>query len=426
MPEPGLRGRAAGAGYALLGRALGLAAPWLLKRRLAKGREDPQRWREKLGEAGAARPEGRLIWLHAVGLGETLALRGLIAALAARDARAQFLVTSSTRVSAQVFAANLPARTRHQFLPLDAPRFVARFLDHWRPELAIWTEQDIWPGAVAAAQARGIPQALVAARITAASAAKRGRLASLYRAVFGALALVDAQDEGSAARLKTLGAEAVTVSGSLKPAAPVVVADAAVLADLRSALAGRRVWLAASTHAGDEAEALAALAQTPDPALLLIIAPRFVERADAIAEGLAAQGLAFARRSKAEVPGAEVRVWLADSFGEMGLWYRLAEVALIGGGFDAIGGHNPWEAVGLGVPVLHGPDVSNFASDYAALDGAGAARQVARGALAGAMPTPDEAAQMAARARELAEAARARTNALAARLLALMEAPPCP
>ena len=165
--------------YLAASRAIPLAAPRHLQKRLAKGKELPDRWREKLGEPTLPRPDGPLIWLHAVGLGEVLALRGLIAALAERS-EAQFLVTSTTRASAEVLAANLPPRTRHQFLPLDAPGYLHRFLDHWQPSLSVWAEQDLWPGAVAAASARGIPLALVNARMNADAYARRRHWRGLY------------------------------------------------------------------------------------------------------------------------------------------------------------------------------------------------------------------------------------------------------
>ncbi|MBZ4021050.1 hypothetical protein CKO11_01055 [Rhodobacter sp. TJ_12] len=417
------RGAAIRAAYGLASWALVPLAPVLLKRRLAKGRELPARWREKLGYATLPRPKGRLVWLHAVGLGETMALRGLIQALAAQAPDLEFLITSGTRGSAEVIARDMPPKCRHQFLPLDAAPFLSRFLEHWRPDLAIWSEQDLWPGAIFAAQARGIPQALVNARMAARSYESRRRLAPLYRAAFEALAVIDAQDAATARHLSALGAPGVTVSGSLKPAAPPLGAGQAQLDALQTALAGRRVWLAASCHPGDEAEALAAQATRPDD--LLILAPRFIDRADAIAQSVQARGLRLAQRSKGDEPSPEIQVYLADTLGEMGLWYRLADLALVGGGFDAIGGHNPWEAVQLGCPVLHGPDTANFMADYAALDATGAARCVARGALAQAMPNPEEAAKMAAQAQALVTEATQNVSALAARLMALMEAQSC-
>lgn len=405
-------------GYLLAARALPLIAPTVLRRRLARGKEDPARWREKLGEPSQPRPEAPVIWLHAVGLGEVLALRGLIAEMAAQAPDAEFLVTSTARSSALVMAANLPPRTRHQFLPLDAPRYLARFLDHWRPVLSVWAEQEIWPAAVVAAHARAIPLAMVNARITADSHARRARARGLYADLLARFALVLAQDQGTADRLADLGAQGVRIGGSLKPAAPPLSVDLAELARLRAALEGRKIWVAASTHPGDEAEALAAAL----PDRLLILAPRDIGRADQIAADLAARGLPFVRRSRGDLPGPQTRVWLADSYGELGLWYRLADTALVGGGFDAIGGHNPWEAAALDTAVLHGPDTANFAADYALLDQAQAARRVAPGELAAALQDPGLPA-LAARARALVAAAQGSLAPLAADLLALARLP---
>ncbi len=402
--------------YLLASRAIPLLAAPMLRRRLSRGREDPARWREKLGEAALPRPSGQLVWLHAVGLGEVLALRGLILEMAERSTATSFLVTSTARSSAKVIAANLPPRTCHQFLPLDAPRYLQRFLDHWRPDLSVWAEQEVWPGAVAATAARGIPLAMVNARITAESHAKRTRLRGLYADVLSRFVMVTAQDEGSAARLVDLGARGVQVTGSLKLSSPPLAADAADLARLREAVAGRRVWVAASTHPGDEAEALSAQARLR--AALLILVPRDVGRADGIARGLAERNLTYARRSAGEAPGEGVSVFLADSYGELGLWYRLADTALIGGCFDRIGGHNPWEAAALGCAVLHGPDVSNFVVDYAQLAAEGAAIRLAPGDLAAALSRPD-LRQRAARGEAIVKRAQGSLAPLAEALLTL-------
>jgi len=411
--------------YLLVSPLIGLAAPALLKRRLARGKEDAGRMAEKLGQPGAARPKGRLVWLHAVGLGEVLALRGLIGAMAQHDPGLSFLVTSSARSSAQVMAANLPPATQHQYLPLDAPGFLARFLDHWQPDLSVWAEQELWPGAVVATHARGIRLALVNARMTEGGFARRARAGRLYGDLLARFALIAAQEDGTAARLRALGARDVRVTGSLKSAAPPLGVDAATHADVQRALAGRRVWVAASTHPGDEAEAMAAQAALwgADRRWLLILVPRDPPRAAAISQTLATQALPHVRRSAGQVPGLEDAVWLADSYGELGLWYRLARAALIGGGFDAIGGHNPWEAAHLGAAILHGPDVANFAQDYSALHQAQAAVTVARGGLATALQSPDLPAQ-ADRAQALVQAASGALAPLAADLLALIKGRP--
>ncbi|MDZ4136066.1 MAG: glycosyltransferase N-terminal domain-containing protein [Paracoccaceae bacterium] len=395
---------------------LGLVAPWLLRRRLARGREDWLRWREKLGQAGAARQGGRLIWLHAVGIGEVMALRGLIAALTAQDAGLWFLVTSSARSSAQVFAGNLPARTVHQYLPLDAPAYLARFLDHWRPDLSVWAEQDIWPGAVVAADRRGIPLALINARMNRASYEKRLRIRSLYADLYARFALICAQDAGSARHLAALGARGVTVTGSLKAAAVPLAVDDTELARMRAELAGRRLWLAASTHAEDEAVALAAQAQlsAQDRRWLLILVPRVPGRASEILQA------GMVARSQGARPVAATQVYLADTFGELGLWYRLAPAALIGGSFGAVQGHNPWEPAALGCAVLHGPNISNFSQDYNMLHLEDAARKVtgAQG-LVQALQDPG-LGDMAARASAVVARGQAALAPLAADLIRVM------
>lgn len=413
-------------GWALRGYLLAVAAlspllPWHLKRRLARGKEDPGRWREKLGYPTVARPDGPLVWFHAVGLGEVLALRGLIAAMAAARGDLNFLVTSSARSSAQVFAANRPERTVHQYLPLDAPGPVARFLDHWRPDLSVWAEQDLWPGAVVATARRGIPLALVNARMDGRAFAARSRGRGLYRDLYARFALISAQDEGTAAHLAALGAKGVTVGGSLKAAAG-PLADPPGREALAAALSGRRIWAAASTHAGDEAVALAAQLRlfAEDSAWLLVLAPRDPGRSPEIGRACADSGLGVALRSRGEVPAPACPVWLADSLGEMGLWYRLGGAALVGGGFGPTGGHNPWEPARLGAAVLHGPNVANFRDDYARFHQAGAARQVAdAGDLVAALCASD-LPQMALRGQALAEAGMAGLARLTDNLLALL------
>lgn len=400
--------------YLAASHAIPLAAPALLRRRLARGKELPERWREKLGQPSLPRPEGPLIWLHAVGLGETLALRGLIVAMSARAPRAEFLVSSTTRGSAEVMAANLPPRTRHQFLPLDAPAYLRRFLDHWRPVLSVWAEQDLWPGAVAATAARGIPLALVNARMNAEAFVRRRRFRGVYADLLARFRLIAAQDETTAGHLRQLGAATVRVTGSLKAAAPPLSADPVALEALRQALAGRRLGLLASSHPEDEAVALAALRDLPDRPLL-IIAPRDPARGGGIADAAARHGLRATRRSAGQGPAGDI--WIADTLGEMGLWYRLCPVTLIGGTFGATEGHNPWEPAALGSAILHGPRVANFAADFARLHQAHAALEVGAGTLGAALMV--DHSDRAARARALSETARDSLAPLARDLLVL-------
>ncbi len=404
--------------YLLAARAIPLIGPLILRLRLSKGKEDPDRWREKLGVPGLPRPDGRLIWLHAVGLGEVMALRGLIAALADLAPDLEFLVTSSSRGSARVFGAALPARCRHQFLPLDAPGYLARFLDHWRPDLSVWSEQDLWPGAVIATARRGIPLALVNGRMNAAALRRRLRWRGLYADLFARFGLIVAQDPDSAAHLAALGAKGVRVTGAFKAAAPQLTADPVALEQVGAALAGRLPLLLASSHPEDEAVALQAFRQIAgDPRQpVLLIAPRGQLRGAEISNMAAEQGLTSARRSKGQGPGG-VDVWIVDTLGEMGLWYRLCPVSLIGGTFGPTEGHNPWEPAALGSAILHGPRVANFAADFAMLDGAGAALPVMADTLAAAFLS--DPAPIAAKAQTLSRAAKGSLAPLAAELLTL-------
>lgn len=400
--------------YLLASHLIPLAAPMVLARRRNSGKEHPGRWREKTARALAPRPAGRLVWLHGVGLGEVLSLRGLIAPMAKAAPDLQFLVTSSTAASAAVFGAQAPARTLHQFLPLDAPPYRRRFLDHFRPDLCIWAEQDLWPGFVHDLHRRGVPQAIVAARMDDAAFARHKRAQALYRSLYRRMALITAQDPRSSAHLAALGAQA-RVSGSLKPAAPALGCDPAVLQALQDRLQDRFVWAVAPAHAADIGAALAAhdLLRAHRPEALLIIAPRHP------AKPLA---MAAPRWSQGAWPGAQDPVWLCDTFGDLGLVYRLARAALIGGTQDATQGHNPWEAAGLDCAILHGPQTANFAADFAALDGAGGALAVASPAqIAAALLRPD-LGERAAQARAAATTAARACTALALDLIGLLHA----
>ncbi|WP_322867195.1 3-deoxy-D-manno-octulosonic acid transferase [Aquicoccus sp. G2-2] len=409
-------------GWLMLTWAIQPLLPWHLKKRLARGKEHPVRWREKLGHASAERPAGRLVWLHAIGLGEVLALRGLIARLALIEPDLHFLVTSGTRASAEVFAQNLPPRTQHQFAPLDAPGPARRFLAHWRPDLSIWAEQELWPGLVYRTARRGVPLALVNARMNAAAFARRRKGAALYRDILPRFTLVSAQDTATAGHLRALGAQQVRIDGSLKTIAPPLTDLPGPRTALAAQINGRPLWLAASTHPEDEAFVLAAhklyLEQHPDA--LLILAPRLPDRAGDILATIRASGLTPAQRSIHEAPTPETQVYLADTFGEMGLFYRLARVAFVGGSMGAVEGHNPWEPVALGCAVLHGPHTANFAADYAALKAAQATKTVETPDALKQALTKSDTPEMAARALRLRQSHMDRLDTLCEKLVQLL------
>lgn len=403
-----------------------LSAPFLrrhLARRLARGKEDPARWREKLGQPSVPRPGGALVWLHAVGVGEALALPGLARALQAQRPGLRVLITSSTRTSAQALAGNLPDGVIHQFLPLDAAPFVRAFLDHWQPGLAVWAERDIWPAMVVALAARRVPQVLVNGRMDPASFRAKARVWRLYSDLYGVMAGVGAQDTATAAHFAALGVQPsrLTVDGSLKSGADALADLPTLRAEWRARLAGRRVWLAASTHPGDEAVVAQAhaLLRRDDPGACLIVAPRHPNRADGVVAALIASGFRAGLTEGAPKPGLDA--YVVPRVGQMGLWYRLADAALVGGSLAPVGGHNPYEPARLGCAILHGPHVANFAADYAAFHAAGAARLVTSAAeLASALADPALALQCPAAAR-VAGQGRGKVDLVARRLLAVLD-----
>jgi len=349
---------------------------WNVKRRLKKGKEDANRVSERYGIATLARPAGRLIWLHAVGLGEVMALRGMIPILSQHCPDAHFLVTSGTRQSADVFSQNLPDRTLHQYLPLDVSGYCTAFLAHWKPDLCIWSEQELWPNMIWHVDQSGIPQVVINARMNAASFQSRHRAKGMFADIYGRFALISAQDEQTAAHIRALGAT-VRVDGSLKPLSPALQVDQREF-DARTRQIGERpVLCLASSHPEDEDVALSALEEL-SPETLLIIVPRRVERSAEIADKIKTAGFSH---SVGDGPIQETtRVHLVDQVGQLGLWYRLCSYAFIGGGFDETQGHNPWEAVTLNRRVFHGPNTANFKRDYENLNALGIASQIVNAA----------------------------------------------
>lgn len=354
-----------------------LARP-LLSLRARAGKEHPERLLERMGVAGSPRPDGRLVWLHGASIGESLALLPLVERLIQRGV--ETLVTSGTASSASVLAARLPAGATHQFLPLDAPKFVARFLDHWRPDLVLFAESEIWPNMICAARARGLPLILVNARISRRSAARWRRLPGAGARLFRTIDLCLAQDVDNAARFIGLGVSRVRVAGNLKFDVAAPPADAARLAGFRGAVGARPMWAAASTHSGEEETVLDAHVELARliPSLLTVIVPRHPERGPDIAALARSKGLPPALRSSGAEPHGGVDIYIADTIGELGLVFRVAGLVFMGRSLTADGGgHNPIEPAKLGCAILHGPHVGDFAEVYAELDAAGAAASVA-------------------------------------------------
>jgi len=393
---------------ALTSRATGFAER-TLARRLAAGKEDPGRLDERRGIAGRARPPGRLIWFHAASVGEALSIQELIRRLGSARPELSFLITTGTVTSSEILASRLPPRTIHQYIPLDLRPYVRRFLAHWQPDLAVWTESELWPALMCETHARRVPMLLVNARISGRSHRHWRWLPGAAKTLVGLFRGIYAQDATTAIYLRRLGApaSALKIVGTLKEGSAALPCDEAERAALARMLAGRPVWLAASTHAGEEEMVVAAHGESRRTAhlLLLILAPRHPERGADLAARLTADGWSVALRSRGDTPGDETEIYIADSIGEMGLWYRLAPVSFVGGSLVEVGGHNPFEPAALGSAIIHGPHVANFADIYQRLEEVGAALEV-RDADTLAQTVirllaPDEAARMAAAAWEV-------------------------
>lgn len=345
-------------------------APALLRGRARRGKEDPQRLSERLGRASHPRPVGPLVWLHGVSVGESLSLIPLIEALASRRPDLSLLVTSGTVTAAGMLAKRLPAGVIHQYAPIDGPAAVGRFVDHWRPALGVMVESDLWPNLILAARERGARMALISALMTEKSASGWARRPAAARALLSAFDLILPQDAETEARLRGLGA----TTGprlNLKRIGDPLPFDAVEAARLRETIGERPVVLAASTHPGEDAPIVQAVFEAA-PGALLVLAPRHPARADAIAQDLA--GHAIVRRSGGGDPTTATAVYLADTLGEMGLMFELADVVVMGGSFvTGIGGHNPLEPARAARPIVSGPHVHKNAALYGALYAEGAA-----------------------------------------------------
>jgi 3-deoxy-D-manno-octulosonic-acid transferase len=365
----------------LYGAAGALATPLIahhLARRRRRGKEHPERWRERFGWTQLARPAGPLLWLHGASVGEALSALPLIDWLREQHPRVGVLVTTATVTSAALLAERLPAPVLHQFVPVDLPAPVHRFLDHWRPDAIVWLESELWPMLLSRSARRGTPMVLVNGRLSAASHARWRWARPVTRTMLAGFRTLLGQSEADAARLADLSERPVRYLGNLKRAAPPLPHDPVTLERLRARAAGRPLWLAASTHEGEEVAAAAVhrRARAHHPGLITVIVPRHPARGPAIRDALTASGVAVALRSAGHDLPAGDGIYIADTLGELGLWYRLVDLVFIGGSLAPIGGHNPLEPARLGCALAHGPHVANFGEITAELDAAGASERV--------------------------------------------------
>lgn len=343
----------------------------LLRWRASRGKEDLARIKERYGFASVKRSPRAVVWVHAASLGETRAVLPLIRRMT--DMNFEVVLTTVTTTAAQLAAAELPKGASHQFAPLDLKPYVRRFLKHWRPSLAVFVESELWPATMTELRRQNIPQVIVNARMSQRSFESWKRFGTVTHALFDNLSLCVAQSDEDAHRFAELGTNAVVNAGNLKFDSDPPAVDAGHLTQLQKAISGRPIWLAASTH--DQEELIVAKAHVNlkryFPNLLTLIAPRHPERADQIMEALAPLNLNVAQRSAGYLPGKDTDIYLTDTVGELGLFYRLAPCSLVGGSLVPHGGQNPIEPARLGSAIIHGPNVANFTQIFDALDECG-------------------------------------------------------
>src|SRR4051812_5931223 len=340
--------------YRTLSAAAVPLAPLLIKRRLKQGKEDSARIDERRGMAGDVRPHGPLVWIHGASVGEVLAAAGLIEKLRALNLR--ILLTSGTVTSAAVVAKRFPPDVIHQYVPYDSPRYVARFLDHWQPSLALFIESDLWPNLILAGAARRLPMVLINGRMSHRSFPRWRRISGTIEALLGCFEVCLAQSDIDAERFTALGSRNVVTTGNLKLDVHAPPADNGRLERLMAVTRGRPVIVAASTHPGEEEILIEMHRELAGyfPQLLTVIVPRHPSRGEAIAGMIAASGLHVSLRSHEELPTATTDIYVADTMGELGLFYRLAPVGFLGGSLVGHCGPEPVEAVkdGGARPVL--------------------------------------------------------------------------
>jgi 3-deoxy-D-manno-octulosonic-acid transferase len=381
----------------------------LLKSRQKRGKEDAARLSERKGIANQARPEGVLVWMHGASVGEVISL--LPVAEHITSSGAKVLMTSGTVTSAEVALRRLPPGAIHQYIPLDLPAYVERFLAHWQPDIGLFAESELWPNLIHGAHARGTHLVLVNARMSERSFRRWLRLPAFITSMLMRFELVLAQTEADGERLRRLGAPRVQTSGNLKYDVTPPPADAAKLKALQGAVGKRPVFVAASTHPGEDAQVAEAhkLAAAHVPGLLTILVPRHPERGAEVAQEVFRAGLSVCRRAEGTLPDAHTDVYVADTIGELGLFYRLGTLAYLGGSLVDKGGQNPIEPAKLGNAILHGPHIKNFTEVFETIEASGGALAVANApalgtSVAALLNNPAQLKGMAKKAKAAVEA----------------------
>lgn len=394
--------------FSVLGAPLIGVYLWL---RRIRGKEDPARFSERLGRPGLARPDGPLVWVHAASVGESLSMLPLIGRLVEDQPGLNILVTTGTVTSARLMAERLPEGSFHQYAPVDRIASVRRFLDHWRPDLALWAESEFWPNMITEAASRNIPMILINGRVSPRSFVGWRRFGGLIRELLGCFDLCLGQSDADAQRLRQLGAGTAKHVGNLKFAGPPLPVDEAEFAAIKNSIGTRPVWLAASTHAGEEdmAAQVHQRLKSLQVGLLTLIIPRHPDRGEEVATRLRGQGQDVSLRSNGDAIRPETDIYVADTMGEMGLFFRIAGVVFMGKSLVPLGGQNPLEAARLDCAIVHGPHMMNFEDISERFNKTGAALQVADGealfsAVRQLLEDTSERERMAAAAKAMAAA----------------------
>lgn len=416
-------------GYSVYRAATALASPLLalwLRWRLSQGKEDAARLSERFGHASQPRPQGRLLWLHAASVGEASSVLYFISTLREQAPRLAILVTTGTVTSARLMQARLPHGVIHQFAPIDTPQAARRFIRHWRPNFAFWVESEFWPNLIFETNASEAFMGILNGRLSERSFASWRRLPGFARAMLRCFDIAFAQTEADAARLMQLGARQAVCLGNLKFDAKPLPGNDSDLLSLQRLLAGRPVWLAASTHPGEEEIIAQAdrLLRATRPNLLTVIVPRHPSRGDEIAAKIAVHA-SVAQRSKKQLPESAAAFYIADTLGELGLFYRLSEVVFMGGSLVRHGGQNPLEPARFSCALLAGAHTHNFADIYDDMERQGLCLRVgnaaALAAQAGRLMGDGEARHaMAAKLRQWVEAQSGATARIAGLLAPLL------
>jgi 3-deoxy-D-manno-octulosonic-acid transferase len=352
-----------------------------LKNRINRGKEDPDHIQERYGMASRLRPDGELLWVHVASVGEAQSLLPLIDLYLKQNCDSSVLVTSITTTSAELLSKRLPPRAFHQYLPVDRPKWVKRFLEYWQPTLVFWAESELWPIMISEIGKRRLPMALINARLSEKSYRNWSYVRKYAEDILSAFTVILTQTESDKKFYQSLGARSVVTVGNIKFAASDLPINSNDYQVLQEKIINRPVWVYASTHAGEEELAVATHLKLKEihPNLLTIIIPRHPDRRETIVNKISSDGLVITSRTNLKVlPKVETDIYLVDTLGELGLFYKLCPIAMIGRSFseDGGGGHNPLEALRLGSVVLHGPNTQNLQDIYSQLHHCGVAQLI--------------------------------------------------